>query len=73
MNKEEFELLKEWASVPESWKQQMANKTKPIKIETLVNKLKENSNYALMYVDNQFVLVDTKDNKFDVMEVDEDE
>ena len=37
-------------------------------LETLLNKLKENSNYALMYVDNRFVLVDTKNNKFKILE-----
>lgn len=31
-------------------------------------RLKKNSNYALMFVDNTYCLVDTKDNKFDVIE-----
>ena len=39
----------------------------------ITEKLKENSNYALMFVDNQFVLVDTKNNKFDIVEANENE
>lgn len=31
-------------------------------------RLKKNSDYALMFVDNTYCLVDTKDNKFDVIE-----
>ena len=31
-------------------------------------KLKENSDYALMFVDGIYCLVDTKDNKFDVID-----
>lgn len=30
--------------------------------------LKKNSNYALMFIDNVYCLVDTKDNKFDVID-----
>lgn len=31
-------------------------------------RLKKNTNYALMFIDNTYCLVDTKDNKFDVIE-----
>ena len=31
-------------------------------------RLKKNTNYALMFVDNTYCLVDTKDNKFDVID-----
>ena len=49
------------------------NQVKMAKRVLMTEKLKENSNYALMFVDNQFVLVDMKENKFDVLGVFENE
>ena len=44
------------------------NKEQEKALLKLVERVKENTNYAIMFVDGNYTLVDTENNSFDVIE-----